>query len=54
MRRPGNLMRLAARILGGEDRFDDLAREAGSPMGWPACCAHRATRRGTGLSAADG
>lgn len=29
----GNLMRLAARILGAGDRFDDLAREAGIAYG---------------------
>jgi phytoene/squalene synthetase len=28
-----NIMRLAARVLGGEDRFDDLAREAGAAYG---------------------
>ncbi len=35
-----NLMRLAARILQAEDRFDDLAREAGAGRtGLQACCA---------------
>jgi phytoene/squalene synthetase len=41
-----NLMRLASRILGGEDRFDDLAREAGAAYGLAGLLRNRATGRG--------
>lgn len=42
----GNVMRLASRILGGEDRFDDLAREAGTAYGLTGLLRNRATGRG--------
>jgi len=38
----GNLMRLAARILGAGDRFDDLAREAGAAYGLSGLLRNRA------------
>ncbi len=38
-----NLMRLAARVLGGGDRFDDLAREAGLAYGLAGLLRNRAT-----------
>lgn len=41
-----NLMRLAARILGAEDRHDDLAREAGFAYGLAGLLRNQATRRG--------
>jgi phytoene/squalene synthetase len=41
-----NLMRLAARILGAEDRFDDLAREAGAAYGLAGLLRNRAKGRG--------
>jgi phytoene synthase len=42
----GNVMRLASRILGGEDRFDDLAREAGAAYGLAGLLRNRAIGRG--------
>jgi len=42
----GNVMRLASRILGGEDRFDDLAREAGAAYGLCGLLLNRAIGRG--------
>ena len=41
-----NLMRLAARILGAGDRFDDLAREAGAAYGLAGLLRNRAVGRG--------
>jgi phytoene synthase len=41
-----NLMRLAARILGSEDRHDDLAREAGAAYGLAGLLRNRAIGRG--------
>jgi len=38
-----NLMRLAARVLGAEDRFDDLAGEAGLAYGLAGLLRNRAT-----------
>ena len=38
----GNLMRLAARILGAEDRFEHLAREAGAAYGLTGLLRNRA------------
>lgn len=40
-----NLMRLASRILGAEDRFDDLAREAGAAYGLAGLLRNRAVGR---------
>jgi 15-cis-phytoene synthase len=42
----GNVMRLASRILGGEARFDDLAREAGTAYGLTGLLRNRAIGRG--------
>ena len=42
----GNVMRLASRILGGGDRFDDLAREAGAAYGLCGLLRNRAIGRG--------
>jgi phytoene/squalene synthetase len=42
----GNVMRLASRILGAEDRFDDLAREAGAAYGLTGLLRNRATGYG--------
>jgi phytoene synthase len=42
----GNVMRLAARILGAGDRHDDLAREAGIAYGLAGLLRNQATGRG--------
>lgn len=42
----GNVMRLAARVLGSEDRHDDLARKAGLAYGLAGLLRNQATGRG--------
>lgn len=42
----GNVMRLAARILGAEDRHDELAREAGIAYGLAGLLRNQASGRG--------